>query len=629
MRKSFAICIGALSLCACNSSSDERFIEQESSYVLSLTTSELKAYGASAIDDNSGELFRCPSVSEMSSESDIAIFRGRADALLPSFTLESVNGIRSDASGGVAISLTEVPIGMLDIYMRCNRTLTDRYATSCPSNYKIVDECSSASDNLKECVLVSRGAYELKIAAEVTDDDACMTEEVDRSPYSTTTPDIAYACDAFSAMPVPAMFRGTAPLNGCCSDDKARLDFCLKPCGCRKLKIWFEPRESIELESGNTLKLAVFSNVNGNRKQMKKLLDSIVQYRVDTIISLGNLTDTGSSAQLHSAKNIIDDKLLLRDGFIEGQSCAENVLGDMCCDPGENSRLVSYLCNVLFSKIPFMTGLGVNEYEGNLTKYTELFGSSNKITTIGKVQLILLDTADGKISSQQKNWLKKELAISETQKCAIPAPTNAVQWPSLYECRKILGLSDNATDHVSCRECIGEEAYCIPPDASREETDKGPENCICVPITSKICKKNQWCSKLGEEGICQCTRDEDCGIGGTCNPDGSCAAPMRLVFTYTPPFDEYGSRNNALISKSQAVSLMSLFSKSHVAAVFSGRSNDYGKFSMANIPIYITGGGGAQMTAFSDFGHHWLYVEIPNAYTNPSPDEIKVQVVEF
>ena len=116
-------------------------------------------------------------------------------------------------------------------------------------------------------------------------------------------------------------------------------------------------------------------------------------------------------------------------------------------------------------------------------------------------------------------------------------------------------------------------------------------------------------------------------MGGTCEA-GVCKPPLRLVFTYTPIYDKYGSRNNALSSE-DAASLLSLLIQSNVAAVFAGRAHEYAKYSKGGIPMYITGGGGAEMASFSDKGNHWLLVEIPKAYTNPDRQDVKVEVIEF
>jgi hypothetical protein len=246
---------------------------------------------------------------------------------------------------------------------------------------------------------------------------------------------------------------------------------------------------------------------------------------------------------------------------------------------------------------------------------------------IGKIQLIVLDSAEATINSTQKSWLESQLQRPLTGVCNIPAPTRTDHWPTLRECHDILGASYSET--VTCRECIGQEAYCIPPDAEHDNVVLGPENCICVPYTSKVCPGNLSCEVMdGTEHNCICTRDQDCGAGGTCE-DGVCKEPIRLFFSYTPLFDGSGTRNNAFSSKKNAASLLSMLLKYNVKAIFAGRVLDYAAYTRGGMPMYITGGGGADMASFASKGRHWLRIDIPNAYTHPDPEKILVTVVEY
>ena len=627
LNKSIYIIASVAFLCGCNTTDVERFLAQEERYVLSLTTSTLTAYGATQIEDSGEDIFRCPSVSGMASESGLTVFRARAHVPYPHFTLSSAHGIRSDATGAIAVSLSDFPVGLLDIYERCNSTASERYVTSCPYTYEIVETCSDASENARECVQVYSGTHQLVVTATADNSQTCMSEESDRSPYvSSTTPEIAYACDAFSPIKVDAAYRGDVPADNCCSEsDASTLDFCLRPCGCRTLTVQIVPKTD---EAGalalpdETVRIAVFANVSGHKSSFRDLLASIKAHEVDFVVSLGNLTSDGTSGQWRSFAELVDEALVDRDGQLATQACQTDASGNICCDAASERRLPTS-CNAVVKKTPFISGLGENELSTNLSTYNALFGASNVSTFIGNVQILLLDTADGGLSSVEHRWLDAQLSRNAHQPCTIPAPTGFDEWPTLFECAERLDASKETT----CRECIGEEAFCIPPSVDRSETAYGPENCVCVPATSKICPDNQWCSRIdGTEGVCQCTRDGDCGIGARC-VDGTCQPPLRLVFSYTPPFDSNGLRNNAFTSKSQAANVMSLFSKSNVAALFSGRSVDYDVYSKAGVKMYITGGGGAPMASFSDVGHHWLLVEIPNAYSTPGSP--KIEVVKF
>ena len=114
----------------CNSTDSERFNEQLDYYMFSSTTSVLEAHGASQIADTGTSAFRCPSISGMRAESDLTVFYASANAPTPSFSLTTTAGIRGDTSGGIGISLSNLPLGMLDIYERCNSSSYEKLMTA-------------------------------------------------------------------------------------------------------------------------------------------------------------------------------------------------------------------------------------------------------------------------------------------------------------------------------------------------------------------------------------------------------------------------------------------------------------------------------------------------------------------
>lgn len=624
---------------ACNSDIGNRFDTQKNNYAFSSTTSELTAYGASSVDNNYNVSFRCPVASNMSSETDLTIFYTRANSPLPVFKLSTIAGIRSDTTSGYGISLADFPVGMLDIYQKCNSNTQEKLLTSCPDDYDIVDECSPASDNAKECVLIYEGTHYLTVTAQMIDDDTCYSEEINRTAYSVqSAPLVSWACDYFEPWIIPAVYQGSSPINDCCSvESEGTLNFCLKPCGCRDLTVQIVPKSWVRLNDGNdnyfyqedsqnlnnVLKLAVFSNVEGNLDAFQKLLESIKEKNVDAAVSLGNLTGSGKTSDFIKMRTLIDDTFSIYDGLLPNTSCHEN--DDKICCEQKNDRIFSSTCNVLLYKIAFLAGLGNSDLNNlNISKYNPLFGPSYASSFLGKIQLIMLDTSEAAINGSQKTWLKSLLTMPSNDPCRIDQPK--------LDNIKLLGECSSSNDEstsAGCTECIGEEAYCIKPSLDMSRPELGPMNCLCVPATSKICKNNLTCENNdGSESQCICSSDADCGVAGTC-VDGICKPPLRIVFSYTPLFDIYGSRGNSFTSRDEAASLLSLLARSGVSAIFSGRAREFAHKKMANIDMYITGGGGADMSAFSDVGRHWLLVTVTDAYDNPKPENITVDVVEF
>ena len=617
----------ALFLGGCGSSEGSRFSEQLEYFTLGSTSMMLTAYGASSPSDSMNNYaFRCPSVSGLSRDSNVSVMRVRANMNQPVFMVTSSLGIRSDTASSVGVSMSEFPLGMLDIYKRCQSTSSEQYVTACPADYTIVETCEG-ENRPDTCEKIWEGTHELVVTASVLDDEDCYSEAVDRTAYSSSVPDITYACDSYSELPVSAVYRGSAPISGCCDADAQgpTLDFCVKPCGCRNLMIQIVPKANMiedlstapsgsedDEKVDSTLRFAVLSNVEGNRDVFRKILEDIKTHDVAFVVSLGNLTSNGSESQFRNMRQIVDEVL----SPVDGMTCEYTEEAQYCCSSSE--REYPYFCNARKNRIPFIAGLGEREASGSgRSAYRELFGVSNMMSVIGKVQFLMIDTADATITSAARKWIKNFFDRRDTEVCRVPASTMGSSWPSLADCNE-------QKQDMTCHECIGVEAYCLPPDAAQSETYAGPKNCICVPESAKYCKHGLRCEvEDGTDSTCVCTRDNDCGLGGTC-VDGVCEQPMRFVFSYSPLFDEHGLRNNAFLSREDAVALLSQFAQAGPTAIFSGRTLDYSHFEMAGIDFYLTGGGGADMASFSSHGHHWLLVEIPNAYTEPKDYTVTV-----
>ena len=616
---------------ACNSIDNERFNEQKESYIFESTTSRLVAFGAGKIESESDNaMFRCPTVSGMSNESSLTVFQARANAPLPHFTVHTVASVTSAMQGGFGFSLADFPIETLDVYERCNASSFEKLVTACPDGYEVVDACSS--NTAKECVLRHEGTHRLVISAHIDDDRACFMGETSADGGSVT--EAEKICNAYSAIPIVAAYRGNQPSNNCCNaDDESTLDFCIKPCGCRTLTVEFAPKD----ESGDAtvtdvaatpyakdLRIAVFSNVEGKLDHFRALLESIRGRDVDLAVSLGNLTASGRESQFRAVHDLVDEAFLQ-----SGEAGCTRSDSQICCSDTVQ-RTFANRCNAVLRKTAFLAGLGENESgSSSLAVFRNLFGPSNSSSTFGKVQVILLDTADSTLVSAQREWLESVLVTPSGGKCQIRSPKDLSLdgWPLLRECRAEKGVPD--AQAFLCRDCLGVDAWCVPPDADHSRPEYGRENCVCIPMDSTYCRSNFHCPETdGLPRDCVCTRDEDCGKGGTC-ADGVCRPPVRLVFSYTPIFDESGSRNGAFTSKNEAASLLSLLIRSGVSHIFAGRVLDYSHYVKGGIDMYITGGGGAKMSSFSDVGHHWLLVTVPNAYANPNPKDISVEVVEF
>jgi Icc protein len=83
-----------------------------------------------------------------------------------------------------------------------------------------------------------------------------------------------------------------------------------------------------------------------------------------------------------------------------------------------------------------------------------------------------------------------------------------------------------------------------------------------------------------------------------------------VVLTHLPPIDPVGVRNGSFASRSEAAQLLSMFASAGVDLTVYGHVHSYYAFSNANIPAFITGGGGAIPERFDGIGRHYLAVDV-------------------
>lgn len=80
------------------------------------------------------------------------------------------------------------------------------------------------------------------------------------------------------------------------------------------------------------------------------------------------------------------------------------------------------------------------------------------------------------------------------------------------------------------------------------------------------------------------------------------------VFMHLPPLDPVGLRGGGFRSRKEAAKLMQKLAEGRVDALFLGHIHSYYAFSVAGVPSYISGGGGAVPERFDGIGRHYLRV---------------------
>ncbi len=83
-----------------------------------------------------------------------------------------------------------------------------------------------------------------------------------------------------------------------------------------------------------------------------------------------------------------------------------------------------------------------------------------------------------------------------------------------------------------------------------------------------------------------------------------------IFLTHIPPIDPVGTRNGSFRSRNEAMKLLSMLTKADVDLGLYGHIHTYMADSQAEIPIYISGGGGALPEKFDGIGRHFLTVDI-------------------
>lgn len=650
---------------ACEPTDALRFTRSERVFRFDNLGFDLEVQGA--FFANSGEI-------EAQTEYDCPVYvvDRESGARIPTYeTVRDVTVIRLDATSptpGITVTLSDPLIGADGVCPSTNRPIALEIE-GLPLDALQTQSCERIDGEL---VCSTRaGRFRLVAYSELVDNagsDCARELSQDTSTFQFESR--CSVCNALEAREVLSELRTVVPNeNRCCETSAKPVHVvCLNPCPCRRTR--YELELIPETEDPPPLKLAVVSEVEDDVGRFQTFLAAARAADVDAVINIGDLTSGGSDG----ASRLVAMSTLAQNGLVEvdtGTDCRETDPDALACC--RRDRVNPRICNAVTDAIPFMSGLGENEISEEVFEtFFDTFGPSNFNIHIGGVQLIMLDSADAKLSTTQFAWLEEQLAIPEPLRdvCEYPrrdpvsGPTHLGRdcagnescngcmgsqgWvcvppdisnnlPSFGDrnclCTFLPRLNADCTGSSDCDDCLGLTGVgvCAVPEASRSGLET-PSNCICVTADSTICPNNFACvtDRLADGSAaqphCACTRDEDCGPGFRCLDDGSCEPPLRLVFTHTPPFDLFGARNSAFRSRREAARLVATLLEGEVDYIFAGSLNTFRDVLTAGIRTFITGGGGQDLEIFDETGHHWLLVTIPNAFDAPDPASVTVEV---
>jgi len=596
--------VGVCGLTACDPTEAQRFRDQEPWYRFDGLVFEVEVRGArlESSDPDVRESFSCPG-DDVSPGASVTVLQVDATSPTPTIEVSLDNpGFACADTEPFGVELSGLPIDAIDLYRSCNDSASDRFLNRCPG--PIVPGGCSEDAPEDACEVAVRGRYRVVAWSELSDRPGCRDAGVRESPFRDPStgrrvPEFCAACDQFEPEPPRGMgegkrtlitvaLRGDAPelsadgTASCCEPDATPLHvMCLRACQCRRTFVSLVPKDDVSPQEpfrqpDGVLKLAVLSDVESNKGVFRRFVAQAEEEGVDAILNIGDLTDSGGQSGVRGMAEFVDEQI--RE--IDGDSCTTDDDGRLCCAPGE--RVVSSVCNATLVEPGFMNGLGRNETdEDSFFTFFNEFGPSNFTTAIGRVQLIVLDSADGTLSSAQFDWLSRalETPAPSDHECEIVGEPPGGEWPLASEC---MG--------GSCLEGCGIgfstlPPLCVPPPRSRSEPESGARNCVCIDARSEVCPGNFVCgdgSTISGQSTCACTRDVDCGEGARCEA-GECVAPLRLVFTHTPPFDVFGARNSAFLSRREAARLMAMLADADVDLLFAGSINTFSQVAVAGV----------------------------------------------
>lgn len=84
---------------------------------------------------------------------------------------------------------------------------------------------------------------------------------------------------------------------------------------------------------------------------------------------------------------------------------------------------------------------------------------------------------------------------------------------------------------------------------------------------------------------------------------------LHVFGTHFPPIDPVGVRSGSFRSRREAAKLLTRLAAGEIDATFYGHVHTYASFENANIPAYISGGGGAWPERLDGIGRHFLVVD--------------------
>ena len=91
---------------------------------------------------------------------------------------------------------------------------------------------------------------------------------------------------------------------------------------------------------------------------------------------------------------------------------------------------------------------------------------------------------------------------------------------------------------------------------------------------------------------------------------GAARDDVHVVLTHYPPLDPVGLRGGGFRSRREGAKLVQRLAEGRADALFLGHIHSYYAFSVAGLPTFISGGGGAIQERLDGIERHYLKLEV-------------------
>lgn len=280
----------------CNPTEQQRFLRQARVKSFTASNFEIELRGARLVGEARTEGgFVCPSVGGVGKSQSITVLRVEATSPQPMIevTLPEPEACEDPDTESVAIELVGIAAGDLAVNSAGGGlSVEPRYKLVAYSEYI---DAPSAGSCVSEIEPTTNNNED-----QVQQCDVCHSLAWDESPQ------------------IALSYEASGATDGVCSSrvKEPAYVFCLRPCPCKRTRYTLVPVDEDAVAQG-TLRMGVVSEVESHFDRLPALVRSMQGRGVELAVSIGDLTESGSTGDFTTARADLDG--LTRD--VDGAQC--------------------------------------------------------------------------------------------------------------------------------------------------------------------------------------------------------------------------------------------------------------------------------------------------------------------